>query len=162
MQWLAAVLAGGPGARLSHRAAGALHGYEIRTSRPTITVTHGRDCDLPGIDAHRTRRPGDVIVVNRIPVTSTPRTMLDLAATLPPATFEVLLQKAVTSGAVKVEALLAILDRRGGRGVEGTVALRDGLADGLVDEVESIFWAGSASRRDADPAQNDERDGRAA
>jgi hypothetical protein len=74
------------------------------------------------------------MVVDKIPVTTRPRTMLDLAAVLPMDQLQTVLQDAVTRGLVKVEQLMAIVDRRGGRGVNGTIALRTGLEGGLVDE----------------------------
>ena len=136
LRWLAGVLAGGEGAALSHRAAGDLLHYDIRRSKPEVTTPHRRHPEIEGVTFHRTRRhdPIDLMVVNHIPVTTKARTMLDLAGVLPYETFLALLQDAVARGVVNVEPLMAIVDRRGGHGVEGTVALRTGLDDGLVDE----------------------------
>jgi hypothetical protein len=134
LRWLAAVLAAGPEAWLSHRAGAAFHGYEIRFPRPEITVAHDRDCDLDGFEAHRTRRKHDVIVVRGMPVTTKARTLLDCAAVMSFSAFQTMLQNAVTAGLVDIEALFAILEHRGGRGVAGTVAMRKALAGGLVDE----------------------------
>ena len=133
LRWLAAVLAGGPQARLSHSAAASLHGFDVRRVRPEVTVPYSRLTDIPGVDAHRTRRLGDLTVVNKIPVTSKARTVLDLAATMRSG-FDVFVQDTVNQGLVSIESLLAIISRKGGRGVSGTVLLRDTLADGLVDE----------------------------
>lgn len=133
LRWLAAVLAGGPHARLSHSAAAALHGFDVRRARPEITVPYSRMTEIPGIDSHRTRRLGDLIVVKKIPVTTKARTILDLAATMRSG-FDLFVQNTVNDGLVAIESLLSILDRKGGRGVDGTVLLRDALADGLVDE----------------------------
>jgi hypothetical protein len=79
---MAAVLACGPGAVLSHRSAAALH--EIRrTARSNIDVTIPRRSPRKhaGIDVHRstTLTPEDVIHTNGIPCTTVARTMLDLA-----------------------------------------------------------------------------------
>ena len=134
LRWLAAVLAAGPEAWLSHRAAAAFHGYEVRFHKPEITIAHDRECDLAGVIAHRTRRRHDVISVNGIPVTTKARTALDCAAVMAPKAFHQMIESAVTGGVVTVEALLAVLQQRGGRGVEGTVLLRETLASGLVDE----------------------------
>lgn len=134
LRWLAAVLAGGPDAWLSHRAAAAFQRYDIKRAMAEVSVPHGRECKLDGIIVHRTRRHGDIIVVDKIPVTTKARTALDCAAVLPLHVLEPLIQNAVTGGVVKIEALLAILDRRGGRGVDGTVRLRTALEGGLVDE----------------------------
>jgi hypothetical protein len=80
--FMAAVLACGPGAVLSHRSAAALH--ELRaTDRATIDVTvPGRTCRKhSGIDVHRSRTlaPEDTTEVDRIPCTTVARTQLDLA-----------------------------------------------------------------------------------
>ena len=80
--WLAAVLACGPGAALSHRSAAALHELR-RTSRRGIDVTvrGGSHRRHTGIDLHRstTLAPSDVTVVSSIPCTTVARTLLDLA-----------------------------------------------------------------------------------
>jgi hypothetical protein len=134
LRWLAAVLAGGPDAWLSHRAGASFHGYDLRFLRPEITVTHERECELDGIITHRTRRRHDVITARGIPVTTKARTALDCAGVMAPSAFRDMVEHAVTGGVVTVEALLAVLQHRGGRGVEGTVLLRDTLATGHVDE----------------------------
>jgi hypothetical protein len=134
LRWLAAVLAAGPEAWLSHRAAGAFHGYEIRFPKPEITIAHQRECHLDGVLDHRTRRRHDVITVNGMPVTTKARTALDCAAVMAPPAFKQMIERAVTGGVVTVGALLAVLQHRGGRGVDGTVLLRDTLRSGLVDE----------------------------
>lgn len=83
--WMAAVLACGPGALLSHRDAGRLHGLLRGTGSGPIHVTAPRPHDLLGIRCHRTRNPDprDATVVDAIPVTSWARTVLDLATLLP-------------------------------------------------------------------------------
>jgi predicted transcriptional regulator of viral defense system len=84
-RWMAAVLAVGPGAVLSHRSAAALLG--IRPSaRAAIDVTVDRK--LPsreGIDVHHARLdPDEVTVRDGIPVTTAARTLIDLAAVIRP------------------------------------------------------------------------------
>jgi very-short-patch-repair endonuclease len=77
---LAAVLACGPQALLSHRAAGRRLGL-LRGGAP-VEVTAPRGCKLkPGITVHRTRliHPDDRTTVDGIPVTSVARTIVDLA-----------------------------------------------------------------------------------
>jgi hypothetical protein len=79
---MAAVLACGPGAVLSHQPAADLLALR-RSSSPIIHVTvPGRTRRGPeGIRVHRVRRlhPDDVAEWEGIPVTSVPRTLLDLA-----------------------------------------------------------------------------------
>ncbi len=81
---LAAVFACGPGALLSHRAAGRRLGLLGATGAP-IDVTASRGCKpKPGVRVHRTRmvHPDDRIVVDGIAVTSMARTLVDLADVL--------------------------------------------------------------------------------
>jgi very-short-patch-repair endonuclease len=87
-RFLAAVLACGPGAALSHRSAAVLLGLlpddGVRVD-VTIATRNGRR-RRDGIAVHRPRRaPTDeeVTVVDGIPVTSWARTLLDLAAVVP-------------------------------------------------------------------------------
>jgi predicted transcriptional regulator of viral defense system len=81
-RWMAAVLACGPDALLSHRSAAALWGIRP-TARSRIDVTLGRPTGraVPGIDIHRTRtlRAQDATKVTNIPCTTVARTLLDLA-----------------------------------------------------------------------------------
>jgi predicted transcriptional regulator of viral defense system len=84
-RWLAAVLACGPAAVLSHRSAAAL--WAIRPSAsPAIEVTVQR-CELAaaGVRLHHARLPPDEVTrLDGIPVTTLARTQLDLAAVLGP------------------------------------------------------------------------------
>src|SRR4051794_34113200 len=79
---MAAVLAAGQGAVLSHRSAAALWG--IRESAPRqIEVTAPGERRRPGLTVHRARLPEDEITRHAgIPVTTPARTLLDLAALL--------------------------------------------------------------------------------
>lgn len=80
--YMAAVLACGPGAALSHRAAAflarLLRGAPPRPEVTVPTLAHRR---RPGIVIHRVRSldPLDVATVEGIAVTTVPRTLLDLA-----------------------------------------------------------------------------------
>ena len=84
-RFMAAVLACGPGASLSHRSAGALQGL-IRAERARIDVTvptrGGRK--RAGIQIHRSSglRPTDLSRTRAIPCTTVARTLLDLAGVL--------------------------------------------------------------------------------
>lgn len=84
---LAAVLACGVGARLSHRSATAARGLlEDGRQRIDITVPIGSACGrtLPGLIVHRARlAEADCDEVDGIPVTSIPRTLVDLAGSGP-------------------------------------------------------------------------------
>jgi very-short-patch-repair endonuclease len=79
--WMAAVLANGEGAVLSHRPAGAAWGICGGHGRPEVTVPAQRR-PKPGIVLHRSTLPADERTTrNGIPITTVPRTILDLAAT---------------------------------------------------------------------------------
>jgi very-short-patch-repair endonuclease len=81
-RWMAAVLFVGPGAVLSHRSAAAL--WRIRgATRGAIEVTTSRKSrSRGGIRRHFAVLPADEATIERgIPVTTTPRTIFDLAAT---------------------------------------------------------------------------------
>jgi very-short-patch-repair endonuclease len=83
-RWMAAVLAHGPRAVLSHRSAGQLWGVYPRSRIVPEVTAPGSKKTKKLIVAHRGSLPADEVVrVRGIPVTSVPRTMFDLAATLP-------------------------------------------------------------------------------
>jgi very-short-patch-repair endonuclease len=79
---MAAVLAHGPHAVLSHRSAGQLWGLHPRSRIEPEVTCPGSKKTKKGIVAHRGILLRDEVVwVRGIPVTSVPRTMFDLAAT---------------------------------------------------------------------------------
>jgi very-short-patch-repair endonuclease len=82
-RWMAAVLAHGPEAVLSHRSAGQFWGLYPRSRiEPEVTCPGSRKTKR-GIVTHCGSLPGDEVVRARgIPVTTVPRTMFDLAAVL--------------------------------------------------------------------------------
>jgi predicted transcriptional regulator of viral defense system len=82
-RYLAAVLACGPAAALSHRSAADLHGLRETNRAPIDVTVPGRTARRhDGIDLHRstTLTPADVTIVDALPVTTVARTVLDLAA----------------------------------------------------------------------------------
>ncbi len=124
---MAAVLALGPGAVLSHRAAAALH--ELAGAGPAIDVTVPRRARRrPGMRVHQARAldPRDTTSVQGIPVTSIPRTLLDLAGILPPTQLQRAYGKAERLRVLDVRAIEQLLDRSNGRRAVAT--LRDLVA----------------------------------
>ena len=93
--WMAAVLACGPGAVLSHRAAAVFWGI-LEGARAWVDITvprglRGRD----GIRVHQaTLAPDERTVEAGIPVTTVARTLLDLAALLDLHEFKRALERA--------------------------------------------------------------------
>jgi predicted transcriptional regulator of viral defense system len=128
--WLAAVLAAGPGAVLSHREAAALH--ELRPSnRTTVDVTVAAQRRVAGVRVHRVRAlsEDDVTVVDGIPVTSVARTLVDLAAVVPTLALRKALEEAERSHRLDVRGIEWILQRTRGRNGPGHAAIRRALAD---------------------------------
>jgi hypothetical protein len=82
-RWMAAALAHGPRAVLSHRSAGQFWGlFPRRSIEPEVTGP-GSQKTKQGIVAHRATLMADEVVrVRGVPVTSVPRTMFDLAGML--------------------------------------------------------------------------------
>jgi very-short-patch-repair endonuclease len=79
--WMAAVLASGAGAVLSNRPAGAGWGICRGEGWPEVTIPRQRRA-RPGIVFHRSALPPDErTTLNGIPITTVPRTLLDLAVT---------------------------------------------------------------------------------
>ncbi|HTX31892.1 MAG TPA: type IV toxin-antitoxin system AbiEi family antitoxin domain-containing protein [Solirubrobacteraceae bacterium] len=109
--WMAAVLACGRGAVLSHRTAAALLGLRP-TDRTKIDVTVPGQSrpKQSGIDVHSslTLSPADVTTENGIPCTTIARTVLDLAAVMPRRVIERVLDQA---DAMHVFDLIALNDQ---------------------------------------------------
>jgi hypothetical protein len=107
-RYMAAVLACGPGAALSHRSAAALRGLR-RTERSGIDVTvPNRSCRRhAGIDVHRstTLRPEDVTMVRGIPCTTVARTILDVAEVIKPRQLEAVFEQADQEEVLDLRAL---------------------------------------------------------
>jgi Transcriptional regulator, AbiEi antitoxin/Protein of unknown function (DUF559) len=147
-RWMAAVLAGGPGAVLSHRDAAAL--WRIRKSaRAAIDVTTPRrgGRSLSGIEVHRTRYlpPEDVTEIDGIPCTTLARTLLDLAEVVDRRQVERACDEAEVLRLLDASALDAVLSRaRGRRGVPVLRAILDEHAIGETvtrSEMEERFLA---------------------
>jgi very-short-patch-repair endonuclease len=79
-RWMAATLAGGEGAVLSHRSAAALWGVGRDGDVPSITLPGTKRRGTATLEVHAGRlRPDEVVIYEDIPVTSVGRTLLDLA-----------------------------------------------------------------------------------
>lgn len=129
-QLQAAVLAAGPGALVSHRAALVLWGLDgIRRAPVEITVPYEHAPIPKSVLRHRTRRPMVRTRRGGLPVTSVERTLIDCAAVLPAPVVEVAIDAAVRKRLTSYAAIAAELERVGGRGVKGTRVVRAILAD---------------------------------
>ena len=108
---MAAVLAAGPNAVLSHHAAAALWGMrETRRSRPDVIAP--RRVDRDGIEAPRTTLPPDERTTHRgIPVTTPARTLFDLAGVLTPEQLETAITEAEIGRLTSPTSLADLVDR---------------------------------------------------
>jgi hypothetical protein len=126
-QYLAAVMACGPRAVLSHRSAADLWGIRPNATRMEVTVRQdgGR---AEGIQVHRTRMlaPQDFTVHEGIPVTSVARTLLDLSGVVKAPDLATAIDRAERSGSFDLTAVVDVLDRANGR--RGARALRRAIA----------------------------------
>lgn len=136
---MAAVLASGPDAVLSHRSAAALWGVR-EDSRAAIDVT----------TAHRSRSwrhiyrhvsplpPDEVTIKDGIPVTSVPRTIFDLAAAEPPDEVKRLLREMEFKELWDRLSLRDLIERYPGRrGIRKVKAALEGIKDEPAGERKS-------------------------
>ncbi len=120
---MAAVLACGAHAALSHHAAAALWGFRARRDGPIdVTVSRGRARPRAGVEVHRSLN----LPVTRhfgIAITTPARTLLDLAPLLPQHELDRAVEEAQVRGLVKPEALAAAPHRALQRAVRDDVSL---------------------------------------
>ncbi len=138
---IAAVLACGPGAVLSHRDAAALWGiHDAGRARIEIT-TPGRSCGSAGLQIHQARlKPDEVTSHDGIPVTTPSRTLSDLATVLNRARLERAVHEAEVRRLLSPTSLPALLARHPGRrGAKALRAILDDLADRGVQVTRSEF-----------------------
>jgi len=82
-RWVAAILACGEGAVVSHRSAGALHGLVGEGSAVDVTAPRGSGRTRSGIAMHGRALPlDDVTVEDGVRCTTPTRTLLDIAGTV--------------------------------------------------------------------------------
>jgi hypothetical protein len=127
---MAAVLACGPGAALSHASAAAL--WELRATTATridVSVREaGGRAKRPRVRIHRvpSLRDDELTEKDGIRVTTPARTLLDLAAQLPRRALERALDQAAVSELFDLTALSAVVVAHAGE--RGAAALSDALA----------------------------------
>lgn len=132
--WMAAVLAYGPRAVLSHRSAAAI--WDLRTdNRPVtdVTVPVASIRSRPGVVAHAstTLTAADVTERDAIPCTSVARTLLDLAEAVDRRSLERAIEQAEVHRLFDLRAVRWVLARAGGR--RGACALEE-----ILDEVLEV------------------------
>jgi hypothetical protein len=129
-RWLAAVLACGSAALLSHRSASELWGIvRSRGSHVDVTAPHRTRSGQEGIVLHLPRHLDyeDIATRDGIPITSIARTLLDLVEVVSFRWFERALEEAERLGVFDLYALDRLIERSYGR--HGLRALNAALRD---------------------------------
>ncbi|MBO0731126.1 MAG: type IV toxin-antitoxin system AbiEi family antitoxin domain-containing protein [Acidimicrobiaceae bacterium] len=142
---MAAALAAGEGAVLSHRSAAAIHGlWRFDSGPPELSVSGGTRLRLRGVRVHRVTRldPRDVAERRGVAVTSPARTLVDLAGVLPTPAVELILEDGIVRRRWTYVDVTACLDRSGTQGRPGARELRRLLGRAAVS-------AGADSRLEA-------------
>jgi very-short-patch-repair endonuclease len=140
-RWLAAVLACGPGAALSHRSAAALWGIGV-ADRGRVDVTVPRTRSGPaGIAVHRGRRldADETTTLRAIAVTTLPRTLADLADVLAEPRLARAIHEAEVARSLAPRALEAAARRTHGRRGNGRLCRALAEPDRTRSELERRF-----------------------
>ncbi len=147
--WVAHLTAGLHSA-VSHESAAALLGLVGFPRRPLVlTVDHPSHLRIPGVLVHQISDvgPHHLWRLGRLPVTNTPRTIVDLASVRGKAALEIVLDDAIARRQVKeanVARCLFALLRPGKRGLVKLAGLLDERSGGHIppmSELERRFFA---------------------
>jgi very-short-patch-repair endonuclease len=157
---LAAVLACGHGAVLSHRSAAA-HWALLQTARADVDVmVEGRGTRMKrrGIDLHIVRRldPRDTTVHDGLPTTTAARTLVEMAATCSPRQAERALEQAYVQRLLAPGSLEDALSRANGRPTRVLRALMSKQRTPTVtrSDLEEAFLAIARAAELPDPEVN--------
>jgi very-short-patch-repair endonuclease len=146
-RWLAAVLACGPGAVLSHLAALAFWELRPRPGGPIDVTVVARGRGGPaGIRVHCVRAldPRDHLTRDGIPVTTVPRALLDYARTASPEQLRTAVEAADRLDRLDIAEILALIARSPGRATRAlsdAIAALTGAAPWTRSELEREFLA---------------------
>jgi hypothetical protein len=145
--WMAAVLAYGPHAVLSHRSAAALHGIrQDNRAKIDVSVPRRSARSRPTIEVHTsvTLEAADITTVERIPCTTVARTLVDLGDVVPRRAVERAVDRAEVLRVFDGRAVHKALARAGPRRGAGTLraVLEDYEQPTLTEkELEERFLA---------------------
>jgi very-short-patch-repair endonuclease len=141
--WIAAVLACGPGAVLSHASGAALWGFRRSASAYVDVTVPSRAGRLrrKGLRVHRSGRLAakDVTVHERIPVTTVARTLLDLADVLPPQALKRAVDEAEYLRILDLTSLIAVVQNNPGRRGAKLLRAAEGPAELTRSHLEQRF-----------------------
>jgi very-short-patch-repair endonuclease len=123
-QWMAAVLACGAGAVLSHLAAGGLYRIVAAAAVVDVSIPLPQTASRPGVRIHRriALAPSQLTEHVGIPVTTPAQTLIDLATLLEPDALEAAIIEADKRELATPDAVRASLDELGP--LPGTATLR--------------------------------------
>lgn len=130
--WLAAVLAVGPDAVLSHRDAAGLHALRAANhTKIDVTTTRRGRASQPRIVVHHTvaLEAADVTTIDGIPTTTVARTLVDLAGVVSRESLAKAVNEAERQRTFDLTAIEAALARTRGRSGPGHARLRAVLAE---------------------------------
>jgi very-short-patch-repair endonuclease len=152
---VAAALAAGPGAAISHFAAAHHHRFG-GTDLPRVvdvSVPSMRRRRLGVVDVHRVTwlPPEDTLVVGDLRVTSPARTICDLAGSLSRRNLELVLDDAILAGRVKLDVVASTLSRMPAntKGAHVLRALIEARPDGRARVESPLEWDVQAVLREA-------------
>lgn len=112
---------------VSHQAAAHLHGLDKpRYVKPTVSVPVRRSKEIAGVTVHQLTDldPSHIVDHDGLPITSTERTVIDLAAVLHELHLSRIVDNGLASGLVDLSVLQDLFLSLGRRGKPGTAALR--------------------------------------
>jgi very-short-patch-repair endonuclease len=155
-RWMAAVLACGPGAVLSHRTAAAV--LDLRsTVSGKIEVTAARTRkSVPGVTLHRPRslHPDEVTTHDGFLVTTVERTLVDLAGTLTYPELQRAFEQALRLRILDTSKLRLTPGRKGMRNLRRVMVTYAPEVLHSREELERRFWAFVIARKFPRPALN--------
>jgi very-short-patch-repair endonuclease len=165
--WLAALLACGEGAALSHRTAAAVWNFHTSPAFPidvTTSTNHGRK--HARITTHRTPlHPLDALIIDGLRVTTPSRTIVDLATTLSGRALREAVERAQDLRRFEPQDIRATLARaprrKGSRRLADLLALMQPDKDNARSHLERLFFALVREAKLPRPAANHEIAGRA-
>lgn len=134
---LRAAVASLPGAVVSHESAAEFHGLSyVQTGLATVLVHSQTTHEFPGVIVRRCHDllPEDTEPLQGLPVTTVPRTIVDLAAIVSARNLEAVLDDAVAAQKVSMEAVAEVAAAVGRSGKPGTRKLREVLDSRLGPE----------------------------
>lgn len=149
-RWMAAVLAAGQGAALSHLAAAKLWEIWRRKVTGIDVVAPTRRRQRPGVRVHSSRRldPRDITVHDGIPVTTVARTLVDLSSMLTAAQLANVIHEAAFRNRFDLASTQQAMARANGRHTldvlaaaleahtKGSAGTRSALEDRFLAQVE--------------------------